>query len=106
MEKRKNKPIHEERLGCIRGSVWSNESEQGRSWPTVTVSRSYKDSNGEWNDVKSYRSHDLPCVVEVLVRVMNWFRAQAEADVHDPVPMHAMDEKKPANTGRKKRRAK
>ncbi|MEO8271079.1 MAG: hypothetical protein ABI557_15260 [Aureliella sp.] len=109
MEEKKNKPKHEERLGNIRGVVWLNESKQGKAWPTVTVERGYKDSDGEWHDVRSYRLHDLPVVVEVLNRVMNWIRAQAEAQVQDPVPMHAMDEGTATNVSkvaRKKGRSK
>ncbi len=109
MEEKKNKPKHEEQLGNIRGAVWMNISKHGKAWPTVTVTRGYKDSDGEWNDVKSYRTHDLPVVVEVLNRLMNWFRAQAEAQIQESVQMLAMDEGTATNVskvGRKKRRSK
>ncbi len=102
MEEKKNRPRHEERIGNIRGAIWLNESKHGTAWPTVTVERGYKGTDGEWHDVKSYRLQDLPVVVEVLHRTMDWFRAQAAAAVREPMPMHAMDEKKPEKSGRKK----
>ncbi len=109
MEEKKKEPEHEVKLGNICGAIWLNESKHGKPWLAVKVKRGYRDRDGKWHDVQSYRLHDLPVVVEVLNQVMYWFRAQAEAQVQKPVPMHAMDEGTATNVskvGRKKKRSK
>ena len=109
MEEKKKKYLFREQIGSIEGVVWPNESKFGKPWKAFKITRGYKDKDGQWCNAESFRHHDLPCVLEVLLRTMNWFRTQAEADVQDPVPMHAMDEgtkAKASSVGRKKRRSK
>ena len=59
------RPIHEIRLGNhVRAAIWSNQSEDRRTWFSVTITRRYK--NGEqWKDSTSFRRDDLPVVAKV-----------------------------------------
>ncbi len=109
MKPEENKPVNEIRIGSIRASIWLNRQETGTPWYTVTASRSYKDRNGDWRDVRSFNYSDLPCVGEVLEQAMSWIRDQIVVDVHEAIPGHAMDERrktKVSNVGRKKGRSK
>ena len=102
--KKGNQPAHEIGLGCIRASIWSNQSKTGRPWFTVTTSRSYKDGEGSWNDSKSFRDYDLPILGDVLEMAQAWIREQFYSIVHDAVPIHAMDEAEVVRVGRKTKR--
>ena len=110
MKAEENKPVNEIRIGRIRASIWANRTgESGAPWYTVTTSRSYKDKDGGWRDVKSFNYSDLPCVGKVLEEAMSWIREQTAIEVREVVPGHAMDEGTATNVsriGRKKRRSK
>ena len=60
-----NKPIQTYRLGYIKAAIWANQG-QGRTWYTTTVSRSYRDENGEWQDTGGFTLSDIPLVSKVL----------------------------------------
>ena len=59
-----------DRTTSIEAAVWSNEMQNGdgEKWTqhSVTLSRSYKDQNGQWCKGGSYRIHDLPIVLFLL----------------------------------------
>lgn len=67
----KNKPVERFRRGCITASVWLNRNEQGKSWYTITIKRSYKDGD-EWRDTSSFRLEDLPLVEKVADKAFAW----------------------------------
>lgn len=46
--KKENSPIYKLRAGSIQASVWENETKDGNVFNTVTLQRSYKDKNDEW----------------------------------------------------------
>ena len=57
-------PVHECRIGRIRGVVWRNEGKDG-AWFSVNITRSYKDGNDQWKQATSYGRDDLLVVAEV-----------------------------------------
>ena len=57
-------PVHEVRIGRIRGVVWCNSGKEG-DWYSVNITRSYKDGENNWKQATSYGVLDLLVVAEV-----------------------------------------
>lgn len=106
MEEKKKKHLFKEQIGNVEVVIWPNESKFGKKYLAIRFSRSYRDKDGQYCNARAFFPNDLPCFQEALLRTMNWFRSQAEAQAQEPMPMHAMDEKAPESTGQKKRRSK
>ena len=60
----RSKPAHEVRAGRIKATCWLNEDKDGRPWYSVTVTRSYKDGEGNWKQATSFGRDDLLVVAE------------------------------------------
>jgi hypothetical protein len=80
MSSNTNPPIHEIRLGRIRGAIWANENETD-VWFNVTLSRLYKDGD-EWKDSASFGRDDLPLVCKVVDRCHSWIFEQTSSVSH------------------------
>ncbi len=59
-----HEPVDTIRDGAIKASIWKNESEKGPYFAT-TISRSYKNADGDWKESRSFNSSDLLKVAEV-----------------------------------------
>ena len=75
MAQKKEKPVHEIRLGRIRAALWANKSENGDAWFNVTVTRLYKDGD-RWQDTATFRRDDLPIVAKVVDMAYAWIWGQ------------------------------
>lgn len=53
-----NKPVKEFRSGNIRAVLWLNSSSNG-DWYSITISRSYKKSDGTWRESNQFNRDDL-----------------------------------------------
>ena len=71
MPMKKNEPVHEYRLGRIRGLVWCNENGDGRGFHTTQLFRLYKDGK-EWKRTTSFGRDDLPLVAKVADHCHLW----------------------------------
>jgi hypothetical protein len=69
-QKPRNGPVHEIRIGLIRGTVWANQGENG-PWHTVTFSRSYKQGD-EWKQASTSTRDDLLVVSKVADLAHTW----------------------------------
>jgi hypothetical protein len=54
----KNKPARKMTLGAVQIAVWLNQTDDGKSYYSVSVSRRYKDGDG-WKDSNSFKPSDL-----------------------------------------------
>ncbi len=54
-----NDPLNKFRIGLITVTVWKNLSEQGKSYYTTSIMRSYQDAEGEWKETNSFGHADL-----------------------------------------------
>ncbi|MBU6401375.1 MAG: hypothetical protein KGS61_13750 [Verrucomicrobia bacterium] len=76
----KTKPIHEIRLGAIKGAIWQNDTEAGPRY-NATFSRLFK--NGDtWESTESFGRDDLLLLGKVADQVHSWIfqqRAQSPA---------------------------
>ena len=59
----KNRPVNVTD-GNIKAAIWRNETDKGVMHNT-TLTRSYQDSNGDWQETNSFPSKDLLRVAEV-----------------------------------------
>ena len=72
MADKKNRPVHQIRLGAIQAAIWPNHSEKtGESWYTVTVSRSYRVEE-QFKDTKKFYRDDLPIVSKAIEMAYAW----------------------------------
>lgn len=75
-DEKKQRPVHEIRIGRVRAAIWENETENG-TFHNVTISRLYKNDKGKWNDSGSFGRDDLPLVAKVCDQVHSWIFEQA-----------------------------
>jgi len=64
------RPVHEVRIGLVRGSVWANRGEHGACYH-VTFDRSYR-HGGEWKKATSFGRYDLLTLAKVASEVHSW----------------------------------
>ncbi len=66
-----NRPIHEIKLGRIRASIWTNESDQSETWFNVSIARMYRDGD-RWKTTTSFGRDDLPLVAKAAEMAYAW----------------------------------
>ena len=74
------RPVHEIRLGRIRGAIWENQTETNGTRHNVVLSRLYKDDEDQWRDSTSFGRDDLPLVAKVADQVHTWIFEHAKAN--------------------------
>lgn len=92
-------PVHECRVGRIRGVVWRNEGKEG-VWFSVNLTRSYRDNSDppQWKQSTSLGRDDLLVAAEVLRLCWLWIASQNGTNVNtgpnepqqpteDPIPI-------------------
>ena len=69
-KKKADPPVKKYRAGGIVASVWENKGKDKNGnetkFNTVSMDRSYKDQDNEWQKTSSLRKNDLPKAVLVL----------------------------------------
>lgn len=60
----KPKPVHTVRLGSIQAAIWSNPGQHGPIY-NVTLERSFRDGEGQWQTSQSFGRNDLLVVAKV-----------------------------------------
>ena len=61
-------PVMRFRSGAVSATVWENQRKDGGTYPSVKLSRSYRDKQTQdWKDPSSFSVNDLP-VVAILAR--------------------------------------
>ena len=70
------KPVIEHKVGAIKGAAWQNEGQHGPYF-TITVSRIYKDRDGNWKRTTSFRPRDMPVVAQVATEINEQIAALA-----------------------------
>ena len=66
-----SKPSVKFRVGNMNAAVWKNEGDNG-SFYSVTLVRSYKDSDGKWQNSDGIGAGDLLNAMKALERCENW----------------------------------
>ena len=76
-ETTKNGPVHEIRMGRIKGTVWLNETELGVRYNT-TFARLYR-AEDQWRETQSFGRDDLPLMSKVADLIHTWIFANAQS---------------------------
>jgi hypothetical protein len=82
-----NRPVHTIRYGSLRAAIWRNVVDNGNaSRPTysVTLSRSYKDGDGNWKDSASFGMVDLLLLAKAADEAHTWIARQKSVDANVP----------------------
>ena len=64
-EEKKNQPTERARVGRVEASIWENEGKNG-PWRSVTLSRTYEDSDGNPRSTHSFSGADVLLAAEAL----------------------------------------
>src|SRR5262245_35054635 len=90
MEQKKNRPVHETRVGLVRCAVWSNKTKDGRDRLSVTVSRLYpvlaENGSKDWRTTESFGDLDIPLLQKALDGAFEYMRAEAAKVAKEPEP--------------------
>ena len=63
-----SKPAAKVTLYPISAAIWRNQNENGEAFYNVTLERSYKDKDGQWQSSASFNAGDLLLAAKVLDR--------------------------------------
>jgi hypothetical protein len=82
----KNKPAAHFKVKGIRVSLW-RESRKGptgtfASW-SITMDRSYKDAQGQWQHTSSLKEHDLPKAILALQKAYEYLCEKGGEETED-----------------------
>ncbi len=62
----KNQPVQEIRMGLIKAVIWANQTKSNGIMHNVSLSRIYRDTNGDWQETQSLGRNDLLLAAKVL----------------------------------------
>ena len=72
---RPNVPEMKFRAGAVTATIWQNSGQRDgeiKTFNTITMERSYKDKNDEWQNTASMRINDLPKAALVLTKAYEY----------------------------------
>jgi hypothetical protein len=72
-------PEHKVHYGRVDVAVWRRQADDGRTWYSFTVSRSYKDRDDTWQRTTSLDEEDLLPAAKALERAYDWAQQQRQA---------------------------
>ena len=80
----KRRPAHEVRFGRIKATVWANHHPEQGNWYSVSITRLYKDGQGQWQSATSYGRDDLPLVAKVSDLAHTWIFQMHQQQIPAP----------------------
>lgn len=60
-----NSPIETMRAGPIKATIWENQNEKGQTYHSVTITRTYRDGDGDWKETGQLFTEHLPMAQHV-----------------------------------------
>lgn len=48
------------KVGRIKTTIWENRTDAGKSYFSLTITRTYRADNGDWKDTATFSPEDLP----------------------------------------------
>src|SRR5262249_35393100 len=75
----KNRPFLELKCGRVQGSIWDREASDGEIRYSLTLTRSWKDPEGNWHQLTHLDPEDLLHVKEVLAKAEQIFKELGQA---------------------------
>jgi len=77
----RNLPEKKFRSGAVAATIWSNSAVRDNKpvkYRTISLQRSYKDKNDEWQSTDSLRTSDLPRAILVLQKAYEYVALNSE----------------------------
>ncbi len=74
----KNQPLKVFKAGPVRATIWENITEQDSSFNTISLNRSYKDKEGNWQNSGTLRINDLPKAAIVLNKAYDYLISSSQ----------------------------
>jgi len=81
----KNLPAKRFKSSGVEVSVWKNEGKEGSVFFTVSLQRSYKDKEGNWQSTASLRKSDLLVASHLLEKAYDFIDEQSGSGNSDNV---------------------
>jgi hypothetical protein len=79
----RTQPARAVRLRNVRAAIWANDGENGTTRYNVTVSRSYRDQEGNWHTTESFGRDDLLLLAKVADIAHTWIWEQMQGGAAD-----------------------
>jgi hypothetical protein len=76
-------PVQAFRLRNVRAAIWANPGENGTTRYNVTVSRSYRDQEGNWHTTESFGRDDLLLLCKVADLAHTWIWEELQGGISD-----------------------
>ena len=73
-----SKPVQKIKQGPISAVIWRNVDKEGKPYPTVSLERIYKDTEGNWKNCHSLRQTDLANASFVLHEALRFIVEQTQ----------------------------
>lgn len=83
--KMNQKPEHKVKVGAVTASIWKREVKKNGNTFTVrqvSLDRTYKDKNDEWQSTNSYDTNDIPKAILALSRAYQGILDAAKSDAN------------------------
>ena len=77
----RNMPEKKFRSGAIAATIWANSAVRDNkpvTYKTISIQRSYKDKNDEWQNTESFRTSDLPRAILVLQKAYEYLALNSD----------------------------
>jgi hypothetical protein len=82
MDKEKNRPCFEKKVGAIRLVIFENIGENGKPWHNISITRSYKSGDG-WKEATTFNGEgDLAQVGWAVFSALDWLRTRQNGGVN------------------------
>jgi hypothetical protein len=82
----RQRPTHEIRIGRLRATIWANQHETQGTWYSITLTRSYKDGQGQWKSASSFGRDDLLVLGELTRMAFHWIHRQHQEKTNGAGP--------------------
>lgn len=71
----KKAPIHTDKVGAVRASVFLNKTKDGKEFPSVVISRRYQDKDKSWKNSNSFGAKHLGELAHLVAALQSWITA-------------------------------
>lgn len=75
-----NSPAIKFRDSTLQVTVWRNNTTEGKTYYSVTPSRSYRAGDDAWKETDQLNADDLLAMAELLREAYAWIKTQRKAD--------------------------
>lgn len=79
MATQNQKPLHHIKVASAQVTIWEHHTDKGNPFLTATVSRSYKDKEGNWQTAHSFSIEQLDSAIDAMIDAKEFMREHRRA---------------------------